>query len=159
MMWLTASPVSSFLILTEVLHVWTSHTFDGLPSLGNLELCRCLHKLPQLCLDHCADSWYIRTCPACTLLHCENLLAFSWGVSRSSSAMFLIFIQTVMARTELLCNYNWQFWASLPAAISPFHKLQVHDWKLQYSHNLVGFISYLSCLFAGYVTSRFWRLI
>ena len=70
----------------------------------------------------------------------EVLLAFSLCVSWRSSVMHLIFIQIENAQTQLLCNYNWQFWDSLPAAQSSFHKLQACDSKIQYS-----------CLFPGYV--------
>ena len=35
----TASSVKSFLILTQALHVQSSHSSDGLPSLCILELC------------------------------------------------------------------------------------------------------------------------
>ena len=58
--------------------------------------------------------------------------------------MHLIFIQIEKAQTQLLCNYNWQFSASLPAAPPSFHKLQAWDSKLQYSHNLVGFTTVIN---------------
>jgi len=41
----TASSVKSFLILTQALAAQSSHNSEGLPPLGILELCWCLHKL------------------------------------------------------------------------------------------------------------------
>jgi len=35
--------------------------------------------------------------------------------------MHLIFIQIEKAQMQLLCNYNWQFWDSLPATQNSSH--------------------------------------
>ena len=134
------SSVNPFSILTKVLHIRMSTTLMVYVVWYSGTVLMFIQMLSgPLC-------WFMinkTTCSVCTLLHWR----FYWHshcVTWQSSVMHLIFIQTEKAPTQLLCNYNWQFWASLPAAPSSLHKLQAHDSKLQYS-----------CLFPGYARSRF----
>jgi hypothetical protein len=140
------SSVNSFLILTEVLHIRTSTTLKVylVRHSGTVRMVtQTLSALWTTVLIH--DMQEHMSCVYITSL--EILLTFSLCVSWRGSVMHLILIQTEKAQTQLLCNYNWQSWASLPAAQSSLHSSK-HDSKLQYS-----------CLFPGYVMSRFMCLI
>ena len=124
-------------------YLWNSTQF------GILELCWCLHQRCQLCLDHCADSWYIRTHVLCAHYYFIGgfigilIMCLMKGFSNAlntytdwkGSNTITVQLQLAVLSQSACCTI-----------LIP--QLQAHDSKLQYSHNLVGFttVTYPDCL-------------
>lgn len=113
--------------------------------------------LPSMAFWNCADSWSIRT----HVLRVHYFIAECPGILimclKEEFSYDLIFIQTVMAQAELLCNYNWQFWDRQSACCTIFIPQVPSTWLKTSIQPYFGWLynSYVSWLLAGYVMSTF----